>query len=103
MPEKNAANILSEEKTSEKQKEKSETRTAPPFKVLLYNDDWHTFDEVIIQLVKALKCSVAKARQYAFEAHVKGKAVIFTGEIGKCLQVTSVLEEIALQTEIVSD
>ena len=26
-------------------------------RVILYNDDWHTFDEVIAQLIKAVHCS----------------------------------------------
>ena len=91
------------EQTSKQEEEKTETISTLPFKVILFNDDWHTFEEVIIQLIKALKCSVAKATSYAFEAHVQGSAVIFTGELGQCLKITSILDEIALQTEIVSE
>jgi ATP-dependent Clp protease adaptor protein ClpS len=79
-----------------------ETAVGLPFKVLLFNDDWHSFDEVIAQLEKALKCSFDIARDYAFEAHVKGKACIFNGILEECLKVTSILEEIALHTQIVS-
>lgn len=79
-----------------------ETAVGLPFKVLLFNDDWHSFDEVIAQLEKALRCSFDIARDYAFEAHVKGKACIFNGILEECLKVTSVLEEIALHTQIVS-
>jgi ATP-dependent Clp protease adaptor protein ClpS len=73
-----------------------------PFKVLLFNDDWHSFDDVINQLIKAVKCSYEEARAFAFEAHVKGKAVVFNGELSECLKVTSILEEIALHTQIIS-
>lgn len=73
-----------------------------PYKVVLYNDDWHTFDDVIAQIIKAVKCSYEEARGYAFEAHVKGKTVVFNGELNSCLKVSSVLEEIALHTQIVS-
>ena len=73
-----------------------------PFKVVLYNDDWHSFDEVINQLIKALKCSFEKARNFAFEVHVRGKAVVFSGEMTECLKVTSILEEIELHTQIES-
>ncbi|MCX7797794.1 MAG: ATP-dependent Clp protease adaptor ClpS [Melioribacter sp.] len=76
--------------------------TTYPYKVILYNDDIHTFDEVIEQLIKATGCSYEQARKYAFEAHVKGKAVVFSGELNECLKVTSILEEIALHTQIVS-
>lgn len=79
-----------------------ETAVGLPFKVLLFNDDWHSFDEVIAQLEKALKCSFDLARDYAFEAHIKGKACIFNGVLEECLKITSILEEIALHTQIVS-
>ena len=79
-----------------------ETAVGLPFKVLLFNDDWHSFDEVIAQLEKALRCSFDLACDYAFEAHVKGKSCIFTGVLEECLKVTSILEEIALHTQIVS-
>ena len=71
-------------------------------RVILFNDEWHTFDEVIDQLMKAINCSFDVARGFAFEVHVRGKAVVFTGDLQKCLRVSSVLEEIALHTQIVS-
>ena len=83
--------------------EEEKTIIGLPFKVILYNDEEHTFDEVIIQLIKAIKCSFIEARSFAFEVHVKGKAIVFAGDITKCLQVTSILEEIALHTQIVSE
>ena len=73
-----------------------------PFKVVLYNDDQHTFEEVIAQLIKAIECSFEKARDYTFEVHVKGKAIVFNGDITKCLRVSSILQEIELHTEIIS-
>lgn len=75
---------------------------ALPFSVFLFNDDWHSFDEVINQLIKALKCSVHKAKSLTFEVHVKGKAVVFSGGLQQCLKVSSILEEISLHTQIVS-
>src|SRR5690554_5155345 len=56
-------------------------------RVVLYNDDWHTFDEVILQLIKAINCTFEQARNYAFEVHVKGKSVVFTGAMKDCLRV----------------
>lgn len=70
--------------------------------VVLYNDEWHTFDEVIVQIIKAVSCSYEVARGKAFEVHVKGLAMIFNGEFKDCLNVSSVLEEIALHTQIVT-
>lgn len=71
-------------------------------RVILFNDDWHTFDEVISQLIIATQCSFEKARDLAFEVHVKGKAVVFSGTMKDCLKVSSILEEIALHTQIIT-
>lgn len=79
-----------------------ETIVGLPYKVVLYNDDVHSFDEVITQLMKAIKCSFEEARLFAFETHVKGKAIVFSGGISGCLKVSSILEEIALHTQIIS-
>jgi ATP-dependent Clp protease adapter protein ClpS len=69
-------------------------------KVILFNDDWHTFEEVIVQIMKATQCSFESAREKTFDVHVKGKSIVFTGTMDSCLKVSSVLEEIALHTQI---
>lgn len=71
-------------------------------RVILFNDDWHTFDEVIAQLIKAINCTFEQARALAFEVHVKGRAIVFSGTMPECLRVSSVLEEIALHTQIIT-
>lgn len=76
------------------------TETQTPARVILFNDDWHTFDEVIGQLIKALGCGSDKAESIAFEAHSKGKALVYEGPMPDCLRVNSVLEEISLVTQI---
>ncbi len=82
--------------------EETDVGVSIPYKVLLFNDDIHTFDEVISQLIKAVECSYEEARAFAFEAHVKGKAIVFNGELSLCLKITSILEEIALHTQIIA-
>ena len=54
--------------------------------MILFNDDWHTFDEVIGQLIKALRCGSEKAEAIAFEAHSKGKAMVYEGAMSECLE-----------------
>ena len=73
---------------------------AEPAKVILFNDEIHTFDEVIAQLLKALKCDTHKAEALAWEVHNNGKAVVYIGDMAECLKVNGVLEEIALHTQI---
>ena len=71
-----------------------------PAKVILFNDQVHTFDEVIGQLIKAIGCDSAKAESIAWEVHNTGKAVAFEGPMNECLRISHVLEEIALHTQI---
>ncbi len=69
-------------------------------RVILFNDDWHTFEEVISQIIKATKCSFIQARDKTFEVHVSGKAVVYSGMLKDCLMVSGILEEILLHTQI---
>ena len=71
-----------------------------PAKVILYNDEIHSFDEVIVQLVKATGCSSVEAEALAFEVDSRGLACVYEGEFGECLHVSSILEEIALHTAV---
>ena len=82
--------------------EEEDTTIGLGSKVLLFNDDWHSFDEVIIQLIKATKCSFEEAKQRTFEVHVKGRAIVYSGSVADCLKVSGVLEEIALHTQVVT-
>jgi ATP-dependent Clp protease adaptor protein ClpS len=76
------------------------TRTMEPAKAILFNDEVHTFEEVITQLLKALKCDIAKAEALTWEVHNNGKACVFTGPLQRCLEITHILEEIQLMTQI---
>ncbi len=80
--------------------EDEEVITQEPTKVILYNDDVHTFDEVITQIIKAIKCTSQHAESLAWDVHNNGKAVVYTGELVKCMEVSAVLEEIKLMTQI---
>lgn len=69
-------------------------------RVILYNDEEHTFDEVIRQIVKATNCSAHRAELLTLEVHFIGKAQVFEGAMTDCLRVSGVLEEIALHTQV---
>ena len=81
--------------------EDKKTEIGIPAKVIVYDDDWHTFDEVIYQLIKALKCDLSTAEALTWEIHTKGKAVVFEGDLEEALYVQNVLEEIDLSVEVV--
>jgi len=78
----------------------NDTLIQSPAKVILFNDEIHTFEEVIGQLIKALRCDTATAEGLTWEVHSKGKANVFEGPMNECVKVSSVLEEIALHTQI---
>ncbi len=77
-----------------------ETRLDEPWRVVLYDDDVHTFEEVIVQLVKATGCTAERAERHAWTVHTEGKDCVYTGDFFECLRVQGVLREIALVTEI---
>ena len=78
----------------------TEERLNTPWRVILYNDDIHTFEEVIFQLIKATGCSLDEARNHALTAHHKGKAAVYEGSFEDCFRVQAILREIQLVTEI---
>ncbi len=82
------------------EKEETEDQEDTPWRVILYNDEIHTFDEVIEQLMKALNCTVDHAEQLTMKVHNDGKAKVFEGSFEECFEVNSVLKEIQLITEI---
>lgn len=76
------------------------TRLEAPWRVILYNDDIHTFDEVIFQLMKATGCSLPEAETLTWKVHTEGKAAVYEGAFEACFRVQRVLREIQLITEI---
>jgi ATP-dependent Clp protease adapter protein ClpS len=73
---------------------------ARPWNVILFNDDVHSFEEVILQLQKATGCSLERAGAIAQEAHNNGKAVCFTGPLERCEIVAAKLYEIRLDVAL---
>jgi ATP-dependent Clp protease adapter protein ClpS len=71
-----------------------------PAKVILFNDEIHSFDEVIGQIIKATGYDTTKAEALTWEVHNSGKAMVFEGPMDNCLKVSHILEEIALSTQI---
>ncbi len=69
-------------------------------KTILYNDEIHTFDEVIFQCQKAIGCSAERGEEIAWAIHTKGLEVVYSGDLQKCLRVSNVLEEIYLMTKV---
>jgi ATP-dependent Clp protease adapter protein ClpS len=80
----------------------TETLTEVVCRTILFNDDHHTFDEVIDQVILATGCSSSKAEAIAWEVHLRGQACVHEGELFDCIKVSAVLEEIALHTQVLT-
>lgn len=80
--------------------EEIEEAIQTPWRLILYNDEVHTFEEVIQQLIKALKCGRGRAEELTLKVHSEGKAIVFEGEFEECLKRDYILREIELITEI---
>lgn len=69
-------------------------------KVILYNDDEHTTDEVVAQIVKAIACTLQRANEIMREADSTGRAVVIASHLERCEHVAAVLEQIGLHVDI---
>jgi ATP-dependent Clp protease adapter protein ClpS len=80
--------------------EEHETRLDEPWKLILFNDDVHTFDEVIFQLIKAVNVDREQAEAWAWEVHLRGKACVLSATFEECFRANLILLEIQLITQI---
>ncbi|MDK9700765.1 MAG: ATP-dependent Clp protease adaptor ClpS [bacterium] len=71
-----------------------------PSQVVLFDDEVHTFAEVVFQLMLATGCSPETGLQTAWEVHTKGKAIAFAGALIECLTVAEILRKISLRVEV---
>jgi len=67
-----------------------------PWHVILYNDEHHTFQEVVLQVQKATGVSLEIAFEMTMQVHTTGQATCFTGTYTDCEKVASILREINL-------
>jgi ATP-dependent Clp protease adaptor protein ClpS len=77
-----------------------DTASDLPWNVILYNDDNHSFEAVILQVQKAAGVSLERAYEITMEAHSKGRAICYTGPLERCEHVADILRQIQLTVEI---
>ncbi|MGB0294700.1 MAG: ATP-dependent Clp protease adaptor ClpS [Flavobacteriaceae bacterium] len=59
----------------------TETQASDGYHLVLYNDDFNTFDHVIYTLIKVCEHSAEQAEQCSLIVHYKGKCTVKSGEI----------------------
>ena len=57
----------------------------PPYNLIIYNDDHHTFEFVIAILIKVFRKTTEQAFQHALETHEAGRSIVWSGskEVGE--------------------
>jgi ATP-dependent Clp protease adapter protein ClpS len=70
------------------------------YRVVLFNDDQHTMEEVTIQIMIAIDCDTETAAQIMLRAHSNGRATVTITSRTEARRVASVLREIALRVAV---
>ena len=88
---------FSPELSSSESKEKSESRR---WRIILYNDNRHKFDDVLSWLQDNAGCSAEFAIEICDICQSQGRAVCFQGEKLACQEVAAALRTHGLQVEV---
>ena len=73
----------------------------PQHEIILYDDDFNTFDFVIDSLIDVCEHTLIQAEQCTMLVHYKGKCAVKTGEYKELEAKCSRLLELGLTAEIV--
>lgn len=68
--------------------------------IVLFDDDYHTFDFVIQSLIEVCKHNVIQAEQCTFIVHYNGKCAVKRGEYEKLKPMCTALIDRGLTAEI---
>lgn len=71
------------------------------YKIILWNDDVNTFDDVIEALVEICEHTLEQAEQCTFLVHYKGKCTVKTGSLEKLKPMHEKLLSRSLSSELV--
>jgi len=83
-----------------KTEDPADSERGSPWRVILFNCDCHSFEQVEAVLLKAVRCSLAQARAYSWEVHSQGSAVVYEGPLERCEAVADVIGAIGLQVKV---
>ncbi|MDX6768047.1 MAG: ATP-dependent Clp protease adaptor ClpS [Elusimicrobiota bacterium] len=76
------------------------TLGAGGWRVVLFNCDCHSFDEVERLVMQATRCTLSRARELSHEVHTKGSAVVYKGVRERCEAVADVIGSTGLQVKV---
>lgn len=73
-----------------------------PSQVILYNDDVHTFEYVIVCLMRVFHHTAFIAQKVALEAHTRGRAIAEVEARSEALKHAKMLLALGLKAEVES-
>lgn len=76
------------------------TKTDSDHQLILYDDDYHTFDFVIDSLVKVCKHDLVQAEQCTYIVHYKGKCSVKKGDREILRSMRTALTDRGLTAEV---
>ena len=69
--------------------------------VIIYNDDFNTFEHVIATLIKVCKHTNEQAEQCTWLIHYKGKCAVKSGEFSKLVPIKDAICDAGIDAKIV--
>ena len=55
-----------------------------PHTLILFNDNHHSFEQVMMQVMATINCPPSTAEKIVMTAHNSGQAIVFTGSLETC-------------------
>ncbi|WP_066755529.1 ATP-dependent Clp protease adaptor ClpS [Crocinitomix algicola] len=77
-----------------------DSKTAGGKNLVIYNDDFNTFDHVIDSLVKVCKHELVQAEQCTWIIHYNGKCAVKEGDMDQLLPMRRALSERGIDAKI---
>ncbi len=75
--------------------------TVDELNVVIYNDDFNTFEHVIATLIKVCKHTNEQAEQCTWLIHHKGKCAVKSGEFEKLVPIKNAICDAGIDAKIV--
>lgn len=79
------------------------TESAGPWVVIVYDNDYNTYEEVIAVLMAATGCSAQEAYIEAWEIDHLGKSVVHHGDREECDRAATVIAKIGIRVEVAQE
>lgn len=70
------------------------------WRTVLFNCNCHSFQDVAVQLMKAIRCDYQRGLALANVVHHTGCATVYSGHRERCEAVGAVLQDIGLRVQV---